>query len=345
MVVPLSLALIAFTGCEDDPPSAPPPPPPGAAAPGGQPAPVPGAQPASGADGQPVAAAAPQPVVPVAQKKASSRVPTASEMLGLGRNRAPDKPGGLPQFLAESHGERPKGESLLFQGRVEEPSSRYAKLKVAMSPVSPIERHWGADQDIYKLAQSSRPQVVAAPTGADQASSLFKGDAPPAADSPEKKIASSAAEFPLTMFRINETTGRLDTLEKSYGSKQGRQAAEQYAMKQGYKKKRPSQAALAKAQEQLKAGEAKKKKDAAAKKSATKEICKFQAYWTEGAVRQSRCFSSQKQLDAFMASRRKKAAPKPAARPSGGSAPSRSPSPVAPAPANDRSIKPVKFGK
>ena len=266
-------------------------------------------------------------------------------MLGLGRNTALDKPGGLPQFLAESHGDTSKGRNLLFQGQVEEPSNSYAKLKVSMSPVSPIERHWGAEQDVYKLAQSSRPQVVAAPTGADQASSLFKGEAPAGSDSPDKKSAAQEAEFPLTMFRINETTGRLDVLEKSYGSKEGLQAAEQYAIKQGYKKDRPSEAALAKAQERLKAVEAKKQKDAAAKKDGKKETCKFQAYWTEGTVRQSRCFGSQAQLDAFMASRRKKAEPKPAVPATGGDAPSGSPSPAAPAPENDRSIKPVKLGK
>ena len=73
-------------------------------------------------------------------------------MLGLGRNTALDKPGGLPQFLAESHGDTSKGRNLLFQGQVEEPSNSYAKLKVSMSPVSP--------------SSSSVPTIVIAPSAA-----------------------------------------------------------------------------------------------------------------------------------------------------------------------------------
>ena len=339
---------VGLPACEDDPPPGPPP-----GAQGGQPGAKPGtpgeaakpgaatpAKPGATADGKAVAkkkgdkgkAAAPAPK-PVA--KPETRVPSASEMLGLGKRRSS---GGkeLPDFIRNRKANAPNP---LFAGRLVQPSKAYEKTKGQGLPgVSPIARKWGATHELGRAKQGKKA-VLSAPGGATP-SGIFKrpGSAPAPSQKtgakPEVAPKSAAPTYPLVLYRLDRTTGEVEIFERTFTSREGHRAAKQFAMRQGYKPARPTGVEVA----------AIKKAHDAARRAAREKACQFRAQWNDGGVKQSRCFASQAHVDAFMAERRKRAAAAAAPAKPAPKAPV-APKPAPPAPVEERSLQPVKIGQ
>ncbi|MFT7624613.1 MAG: hypothetical protein ACI9WU_003801 [Myxococcota bacterium] len=236
----------------------------------------------------------------------AARVPTASELLGLGRRSGAGGGDELPGFLRNrKRATADGGESPLFTGEAAAPSKGYGKMRISPLQVSPIERHWGVEQDL--LGKSRAPEKAAAPVVAPNsqpAGKIFQGKGtepvPVAEEKPAAPTTAAEGKYRLLLYRLNPNTGAIETFDRSYASKEARKAAESYAQRQGYSGKQPGQEAVAAAKAKLTEGKGKKEEAPAAKK----DECKFRAYWTQNKVRQSRCFGSQAQLDAFTASRR-----------------------------------------
>ena len=226
-----------------------------------------------------------------------SRVPTASEMLGLGRSaQGSAGSGDLPPFI-QARGEG-SGASPLFSGRAVEPSPNYQRLRVSLSEASPMERHWGRDG----AANQPEPTAQRAP-GTDPTNPFFAGNGE-AADPEDDEGGAGAREtsreerrFRLVMYRLG-ANGQVETLERAFSTREAREAALSHASRQGYRTQRPSEEEIGQARS---AGQPAAQPEAA---QAQEDECRFRAYWTEGSVRQSRCFASQEALDAFTEQRR-----------------------------------------
>ncbi|MFT5433245.1 MAG: hypothetical protein ACI9OJ_003950 [Myxococcota bacterium] len=273
-----------------------------------------------------------------------TRVPTASQMLGLGRNPS-QQADGLPAFINP----KPMGESQLFAGGALRPSQNYASMKVAPIGVSPIERNWGKETGEAGAEAARRKLLmnsVAAPAGPSNTQIFGKDEPKPddegAKEDEEKKdgkaVAADERKYRLVMYRVKKDTGKLDKIDRKYASEKAMEAARQFANGQGYGANKPSPEELRKLTEAVDA-----KQDAAEAQAAKakEESCKYRAQWSDSGIQQSRCFPNQKALNAFTAARlatmKKKAdaAPKPKAPPK----------PTTPeAPAGERAIKPVKIG-
>lgn len=326
----IAIGALFLFACEEENNQPPPPPPPPSKAPA---APAAGETPTGAADGQPAVG---QPTVTgqaaeaePAQPPRANRAPTASEMLGYGDGKGDGRSADLPAFLRN----KPKreGKSPLFDGTATRPSGPYAKLRLSPLGVSPIERHWGSKEDLYgqDLGPEDEP-VVAPPAEADDGK-LFQGEAVVAAGEapkPNDENDGEVKKYRLVMYKLDKTAGTVETFDRRYASKEARDAASDYASRQGFVQARPSQRQI---------DAIKKRLGAAKPKPEKKEVCQFKAYWTHNGVRQSRCFQTQEEVDAFSASVRAKddAARKPTtqkpAAPAGGDQPN--------------SLKPVKIGQ
>ena len=352
----LTIGLFAFamaSACEDDPPQMkrggerPPP----TQKPGGQAAAQTGAKAGTGANatapkkGAPANAKVPGDAANAAAQK-PRRVPTAGELLGLGRDGG-SVGDALPAFISKRD---EYNNSPLFKGRVVKPSPDYAGMRVELSDVSVNERSWGRDpaESEEAVRRKLHMNSMAAPAASTQ---IFKSDEP-AEDEPEeadkaseakaKKGRSAEAErkYHLVMYRLNEKTGKVETFDRRYASQKAMDAAARFASNQGYAKEKPSAAKL----KQLAEAKAKKKAEAEAKKrAAAAAACPFKATWTEKGVTQTRCFKTQKAANAFSQARvaaTRKQPGAPAARPaSGPGVPKNAPVP------SQGGIQPVKIGQ
>ena len=318
-------AALLWCGCEDEPPPMPRGGEPPAQEGGAAAAPAAGAPGAAGT-GDPAAGAAGDATAPP-KKKAATRVPTASELMGYGKAGQGDKNNALPGYLG---GRRDSpGPSPLFVGKSKKPGPRYVNMRTDKVPVSPLERKWRgspAGKDAKSGAKKSVNILAMLDT---EEGALFEAKEPKggAGDSAgAKESRSDTKKFKLLLYKLNGQTGDVDVFERSFKSQEAHDAAERFAIQQGYQHKRPTvtkKAAVAKGATDNKAKDAKKKDEKPANK------CPFKATFTEmqggNSVSQSRCFPTQKALDQFMAQRNKakaaaakKAAPappKPAAKP------------------------------
>ncbi len=287
----------------------------------------PGAQ--AQAKGKAEAEASARPVV-------SSRVPTASELLGLGKVVDGRTPNLEPT--------RADGPNPLFSGAMIQPSKKYEKMKGAALPgVSPIVRHWGNQAE--PGAAQATSEVLPTANDRNKVAPDVSGDKQKAAE-PKRVRAEDLRKYPLVLYRLNRATGSVEVFERSFATKQAHRAAKQLALRQGYGPNKPAAKVVA----SLKAASEVRKKIVKAK------ACQFRAQWTsDTGVKLSRCFTSTAAVDAFMdaqrAARAKKAAaakaakqPKPA--PKAAPAPPAQPSGLSSGfPANDRSLKPEPIGK
>jgi hypothetical protein len=296
-------ALLSLPGCEDEMPSGPR---------GGIPEAAP---PAPAALGQ-KAGAAPAKADPAAAgaavKTRRSRAPTASEVLGL----ETDGKGKVATFF---RAEPRDGPNPLFTGKSALPTGRHASLRVRSINVSPIERHWGSDlRSSTKSAGAFKAKLVLELgdepeerdflSDAEDAAQGGKAAAKTAAVSP---AAATGGEHSLLMYRLDPKTGRLDTFKRKFPTKAAKDAAARFATMSGYSFKAPSAAAVSNARKKVRA--ANKASEAVAKKEGEKKVekkddCAFRATWYEGSgnnrTSQSRCFSSQSELDLYMTARK-----------------------------------------
>ena len=279
-------------------------------------APVPG-QPGAAPEGEAAAEEKPSP---------AARVPTASELLGLGR-RSGSGGEGLPGFISERMADQdPNAASPLFTGNAAAPSGRYSKLRVSPLGVSPLERHWGSKEDLYgKTAARKKPKapvVAATAPNVRPGGKIFDGKAvEPSAEAVARtgpdgqEGKDETARFRLVLYKLDPKTGSVETFDRSYASEEARNAAESYALRRGFAKKKPTDKEIEDIKSQLQAAKAEKGEP-------KRDECRFRAYWTEKGTRQSRCFESQAALDAFTARRRARSSQnkekKPTTAPRGG---------------------------
>ena len=247
----------------------------------------------------------------------------------------------------------------LFTGRVVQPSSAYLRMPVDVSPVSPIERHWGADDELYggRRNTDQGSGAIAAPVGDDGANPIFSGAPQHPEEQPQATERPGGGDtderrFRLTMHRLDPRTGQIETVARSFTSRTSRDAALSSLRGQGYQANKPSRAEVEEARARI------AERDKPAEQATPENACPFQAQWTNAGVRQSRCFQTQEQVDAFMAARaaQQSAAPSPAppnqararvvtpaAQPAGQPAQPAAPPP----PRNDRgrTLQPVEIGQ
>ena len=285
-----ALLLCACFGDDDSgqPPPPGPPPAPATAAPD--------ATAAAASDGVAVAAA-PDTAAPTPP----SRAPTAADMLGLGRRDLTGKSRlALPPFL---QGGLPEGqENPLFKGQPVQPSTEYAALKTNPIDVSPIERHWGADEEL-RGGGAPGQRGLSAPRPSNVESVFGTASKPTAVAGVEGSAATSEAKFRVTLYRLNAQTGQVETFDRAYTTAEARDAAREFKAKEGFKPERPAQKDV-----DAVAAAAKALREAGDKKEGVNDpACKFRATWStgEGSSREthSRCFNTQGEVDRFTAER------------------------------------------